>query len=281
MKIGVIVESFRAGLHEGLRKAAEIGAEGVQIYATKGELTPELSPARRDEFVKELGSLGLALSALCGDFGGHGFQVAEDNAGRVEASKGILDLAVDLGTDVVTTHIGAVPSDKSKPKLEAMKAACNELAEYGDRVGASFAVETGPERAKELKEFLDSLSARGVKVNYDPANLVMVTHDDPVAGVGILGDYIVHTHAKDGVHKQDIDAELVYDSFADGNQMGLDYGQYFEEVPLGEGEVDWPAYIQALKDTGFDGFLTIEREVGEDPEADLAKAVKFLRSLGV
>ncbi|HHN47027.1 MAG TPA: sugar phosphate isomerase/epimerase [Planctomycetes bacterium] len=276
-----MVESFRLGLHGGLRKAAEIGADGVQIYATRGELTPEISLKERDGFVKEMDALGIRLSALCGDFGGHGFAVAGENPDRIEKSKKILDLAVDLGTTVVTTHIGVVPRDKTHARYDVMRAACAELAEYGDKVGASFAVETGPEPARELKTFLDSLPARGVRVNYDPANLVMVTHDDPVAGVAALGEYIVHTHAKDGVHKKDIDAERVYGAFADGNIEGLVFSDYFEEVPLGEGEVNWPAYIEALRKAGFDGFLTIEREVGPDPLSDVRKAVDFLRSLGI
>ena len=281
MRIGVMVESFRAGLHEGLRKAKEVGADGVQIYATHGDLTAAWTSQQRSDLVKELKSLGLELSALCGDFGGHGFAVAAENPERIEKSKRVLDLAIDLGTKVVTTHIGAVPKDKKNPKYDVMRAACNELAAYGDKIGASFAVETGPERAAALKEFLDSLSARGVKVNFDPANLVMVTHDDPVKGVETLKNYIVHTHAKDGVHKKDIDAEEVYGAFADGNKKKIKFSDYFGEVPLGEGEVKWPAYIKALKKIGFKGFLTVEREVGKDPAADIKKAVDFLRSLGV
>ena len=62
-----------------------------------------------------------------------------------------------------------------------------------------FAIETGPEKAIVLKEFLDSLGCKGMGVNLDPANFVMVTDQDPVEAVYILKDYIVHTHAKDGV----------------------------------------------------------------------------------
>lgn len=281
MKIGVMVESFRAGLHEGLRKAAQVGANGVQIYATTGELTASWTPKQRSDLVKELKSLGLELSALCGDFGGHGFAAAADNPGRIEKSKRVLDLAVDLGTKVVTTHIGAVPKDRKNPRYDVMRKACDELAAYGDKVGAAFAVETGPETAAQLREFLDSLKARGVRVNFDPANLVMVTHDDPVKGVETLGKYIVHTHAKDGVHKKDCDAEDIYGAFADGNKKKIRFSDYFQEVPLGEGEVKWKEYIAALKKVGYNGFLTVEREVGKDPAADIKKAIDFLKSLGI
>ena len=84
-----------------------------------------------------------------------------------------------------------------------MHNACAELSRFANEMGAYFAIETGPETADRLKSFLDGLGTKGVAVNYDPANFVMVTGDDPVQGVYTLKDYIVHTHAKDGVKLYD------------------------------------------------------------------------------
>ncbi len=280
LKIGVMVESFRLPLRDGIRKAAQIGADGIQVHAVKGETDPdEMKGDARKEFKDFVASQGLKISALCGDLGGHGFERASDNEWKVTKSKKIMDLAVELGTDVVTTHVGCIPADPKDERYVNIKAACEELASYGDGVGAAFAIETGPETVDRLKSFLDGLSARGVRVNYDPANLVMVTGDDPVAGVEKLGDYIVHTHAKDGVRKGEIEPEVLYGWFADGGLEDVRLSDYFLETPLGEGKVDFPAYIRALLDVGYDGFLTIEREVGETPEADIYKAMAFLREL--
>ena len=80
----------------------------------------------------------------------------------------------------MTTHIGVVPESPEHERYKIMQAACAELAEYADSVDAHFAIETGPETSATLKKFLDSLGSRGVGVNLDPANLVMVTGDDPV-----------------------------------------------------------------------------------------------------
>lgn len=275
--IGVMVDSFRLPLKEGIMKAREVGASGIQVYAIQGEMAPEnLSPARRREILDMIKSNGLVVSALCGDLGGHGFAVAADNEWKIGKSKRIMDLAKDLETQVVTTHIGVVPEDLNHPRRKIMQDACEELGEYGDQVGAYFAIETGPETALTLKSFLDSLKSRGVRVNYDPANLVMVTGDDPVQGVYTLKDYIVHTHAKDGVMKKKSDPERVYNFFAEGGIEDLRLEDYFLEVPLGEGQVDFPAYLKALEDIGYQGFLTIEREVGENPEKDIREAVQFL-----
>ncbi|MFC4597289.1 sugar phosphate isomerase/epimerase family protein [Cohnella hongkongensis] len=284
-KIGVIVDSFRVGVREGLIKAKGVGADGVQIYAVSGEMDPaNLSAAARKEWKSYIESLGLEISALVGDLGGHGFQDKLANPAKIEKSKRILDLAVELGTNVVTTHIGIVPDDRNSEVYEAMHLACDELSRYATSMNAYFAIETGPETSAHLKSFLDGLSSKGVSVNFDPANMVMVTGDDPAQGVYNLRDYIVHTHAKDGIRLREVDPRLIYGALGfeplDHEKIAenAESGDAFREVPLGEGAVDWDAYLKALRDIGYGGYLTIEREVGANPEADIAAAVKFLKA---
>ena len=272
--IGIITDSFRTDIRTALEQAAKLGADGVQIYATRGKLSPEqLTPAGRRELLDMVKSNGLVVSALCGDLG-CGFHRPEKNPELIETSKRILDLAKELETNVVTTHIGVVPADPDHPRFRIMQDACGQLAEYADSIDAHFAVETGPETAAVLRVFLDSLHSTGVGVNLDPANLVMVTGDDPVAAVHTLKDYIVHTHAKDGVKLWDRDPELVYGIREDP----LVTSPSFEEVPLGKGSVPFRDYLAALEEIGYKGFLTIEREVGDDPAKDIAAAVEFLKS---
>lgn len=276
MKIGAMVESFRAGFRGGVEKAAALGVEGIQAYATTGELAPEhMTPAKIKETLDIVHSNGLVFSALCGDFG-VGFTDPEKNKIYVEKSKRVVDLAKELGCDVVTTHIGTVPSEENETK-KIMREACHELAVYADSMHAAFAVETGPELATILCDFLDSLGAGGVRVNFDPANLVMVAGDRPETAVKTLGKYIVHTHAKDGImlkRTEGLAVELSPEA-AEHNAM-IDMGKKYLELPLGQGGVNFDTYLPALKETGFNGFLTIEREVGADPEADIGMAVQFL-----
>lgn len=251
-KIGVMADSFRVSVKEGLLRAKEVGAEGVQLYAVSGEMDPDnMTPASRKELKAFIESLGLEVSALCGDLGSPGFKDPAANPNRIAKSKRILDLAVELGTHVVTTHIGKVPNDPNGALYWEMQRACEELAEYASSLKAYFAIETGAESAEELKTFLDSLRTKGVAVNYDPANLAM-GGDDPIRGVYLLKDYIVHTHVKDGIYQQG-------------------------EVPLGEGDVDFGRYFAAIQEIGYQGYLTIERETGDDPEADIRKTVQFIR----
>ncbi len=274
--IGVIIDSFRTDIPTAVKKAAECGAQGIQVYATHGAMSPtELVGSKRAEFKALVEGNGLKISALCGDLGGGGFIHKDKNPERVEYSKRILDLAKELGTDIVTTHIGVVPEDPNHDRFKIMQEACAELAEYADSINAHFAVETGPETSIVLKGFLDSLHSTGVGVNLDPANLVMVTGDDPAKAVHNLKDYIVHTHAKDGKQNFYKDPEIVYGI----KQDVIVTGDSFTEVPLGEGSVNWVEYLNALEEIGFDGFLTIEREVGDNPERDIKAAVNFLNKI--
>ena len=277
--IGVMLESFRLPTPEAVKKAAEVGAKGIQMYCTNGEHAPEnMTPAKCAELLDMLKSYGLRFSALCGDLG-HGFGNAELNPTLIEKSKRIVDLSLTLECGIVTTHIGVVPQDPTHDRYKIMQDACYQLAEYADSVGARFAVETGPETSADLKAFLDSLGGtKGVGVNLDPANLVMVTGDDPVGAVHNLKDYIVHTHAKDGVMLHRGNPEYIYGVVHPVPEefQGI---QYFAEVPLGQGNVHFDTYLAALDEIGYKGFLTIERECGNSPEADIRLAVEHLNAV--
>lgn len=277
MKIGAMVESFRLGFKGGVMKAAELGIQGIQAYATRGDLAPEnMTKDKIKETLDIVQSNGMVFSALCGDFG-HSYADEETNAIYIEKSKRILDLSKELGCNVVTTHVGRIPVEENRNK-EIMRKACRELAEYADSVEAAFAVETGSESGQVLGEFLDSLGAGGVRVNFDPANLVMCVDDRPENALKYIGKYVVHTHAKDGIMlRKKVEEAIKIGAEAKEHQAMIDMGHKYLELPLGQGDVDFDIYLPALAATGFDGFLTIEREVGDSPEEDIAMAVTFLK----
>lgn len=278
LPIGIIADMLQLPYRESIEACKKLGAQGVQLYAVEGELAPEnMTTESLNEKNAILRDNGLKVSALCGDLGGHGFTRADENPKKIEKSKRIVDLALKMDTNIVTTHIGVVPHDENCDTYKILREACNELANYAHSVGAFFAIETGPEPADRLKKFLDSLDTNGVGVNLDPANLVMVTDDDPVKAVYTLKDYIVHTHAKDGVMLEKTDPQIVYDFFAEGGIGDLNLARYFLETPLGEGNVDFANYLKALEDIGYTGYLTVERECGEDRFGDIEKAVNFLK----
>ncbi len=265
-KIGVITQSFKMPLMQAIDYAKNLGVDGVQIYATCGELAPEnITPTIIKEVKDKINSNNLVISALCGDFGGSGFTMEEENQDRIEKTKRIIDLALELNTNIITTHIGIIPEEKQSRQRKIMLNACEQISRYANDMGATFAIETGPEKAIILKEFLDEIQTGGIGVNMDPANLVMVAGDDPVQAVYTLKEYIVHTHAKDGIKLS-----------KNGSPKSENQNNYLE-TPLGQGKVDFDGYLKALNDIGYHGFLTIEREVGDNPIQDIAMAVSFLK----
>lgn len=277
--IGVLLESFRTDIKTALDLAVSVGVSGIQVLATAGELDAEtITVEKRKEFLSMVKDHNLTISALCGDFiccnPNYNFYESSKSQKVIDRSKRILDLAKEMGTDIVTTHVGVIPSNKNCEKYERMLNTCSQLASYAESMNAYFAIETGPEMAVTLKSFLDDLGSKGIGVNLDPANFVMVTGDDPAKAVYTLKDYIVHTHAKDGKRLLEANPEVIYQEI----ETQIQSAKYFEEVPLGEGSVDFDAYLKALEEIGYRGYLTIEREVGEEPAKDIQKAVDFLKN---
>lgn len=272
MKIGVIIEWFKKDFLTALKEAKRIGAEGIQIRPGAIGFAEDASDNEITEAKKIIEGEGLKVSALCGDFGCDMYYT--ENRKEIDRQKRFLDMAKLIGTNIVTTHIGALPETEHCVQYESMHRVCRELADYAKSVDGHFAVETGPEKSAVLKAFLDNLGSDGVAVNLDPANLVMCAGDDPVVAVHNLKDYIVHTHAKDGIMLNSSDTHRIYAAKYYGLKPYT--REVFKEVPLGKGQVKWKPYLNALREIGYDGYLTIEREVGDDPAADIEMAVKFL-----
>lgn len=256
LKVGAFLSSFRLNLKEALAKAQEIGLAGIQLSGLENEVDVEkISSKRAKEITRMFKDHNLVISAVCGDIGGFAVDDEREARSRVERTFRIMDNTRLLGVSIVQTHIGFIAEDFNDKKIVTMRKCLEQIGQYGDKVKVCLATETGPEPAVTMQRFLDLIQLPAIKVNYDPANLVMKGFNC-IQGVAELKDYIVHTHAKDGRKTPD----------AQGRR----------EQPLGQGEVNFPKYIAAMDAIGYQGFYVIEREVGEDPARDIAEAKRFL-----
>ncbi len=278
MKIGAMTSSLRKPLESTLRTYSQMGLQGVQLSLVAEILTGTPEKLRKVRALCE--QYNLEISAVCGDVASTHFCIAEEYLDRAELHCRVVDIAKQLGTKVVTTHIGVVPDDPADPCYPLMVESIRIAADYSARNGVTFAIETGPEKAEVLRDFIEKVASPGLGVNLDPANLRMVSCVDPVHAVEVLGKYIVHTHAKDGVNKVAGSAAARYGMFnPDGSKrVFAEPAAEFLEVPLGQGQVPWDGYLAALRRVGFDGFLTIERECGDNPQGDIELAMNFLKS---
>jgi sugar phosphate isomerase/epimerase len=169
-------------------------------------------------------------------------------------------VAAELGITGLSTHVGFIPpsnQERYAVMIDRVKTVADELAE----AGLNFLLETGQERASELLQFLNDLPSRNVRVNFDPANMILYGAGDPLEAIKTLGRHIGQVHIKDATLS---------------DKPGTNWG---EEVPFGQGQVGPRAFLEALQSIGYRGPLVIEREAGENRIADVRAAVEALRSL--
>jgi L-ribulose-5-phosphate 3-epimerase len=257
LKIGIRLESLGLPLRRGLAEAERLGVSGVQVDAV-GDLAPNtLSETGRREFRHLLRAHNLELTAL-GCPLRRGLDAVENQQPRLEHVQKVLSLSFDLGPRLVIVQAGAVRDDPNEPRMATLRESLTALARHGDRVGAILALETGLEEGAVLAAFLDRFDTGALGVNLDPANLLLHGFD-PYAAVQALGRRIVHSHAKDA--------------------RQASASRAAQEVPLGHGDIEWMKYLALLEEIEYRGWLTIERETGENRLAEVAAGVAFLRRL--
>jgi sugar phosphate isomerase/epimerase len=255
LRIGIVVESTGLSLRPAIAQAAKMAAEGIQVNA-QGDLSPVLlGETGRREFRNLLRSFNQELAALNVPLR-RGLDCAEDLQQRLDYLRAVMQLAFDLGARRVIAPCPAIPADDATPRAQTLRESLRVLGEHGDRIGTVLAVEIGFDPAEKVKQYLAGFDSGSLKVTFDPANFLMHGHD-PLAGLAPLKDFLAHVHARD--------------ARAASLSRGL------EEVPLGAGDIDWMAFTATLQVLDFNGFLTVERDQGEDRLRDVANGVKFLR----
>jgi sugar phosphate isomerase/epimerase len=179
---------------------------------------------------------------------------------RLERLKWALDRTRALNLSDMMLHAGFIP----EPGSSERRAFLDTLAKVGQLAkdaGITVAFETGQETADLLRLTLDELRSPNLKVNFDPANMLLYDMGDPLRAVEILGPDIRSVHVKDA------------------NRTKVP-GTWGEEVPLNHGQVNIPAFVQTLKKVGYCGPLCIEREVGDQQQrlADIRHGIEVIRS---
>lgn len=182
-------------------------------------------------------------------------------AARIARIKQTSDFAKWCGIPAVQTHCGFIPENPNDPLYQEAVGAIREVAQYCHNQRQNFRCETGQETPITLLRTIRDVNVESLGVNLDGANLLMYGKADPVEAVPILGPYIQGVHAKDGLYPTDPKA------------LG-------REVPIGQGKVNFPVFIKKLKEAGYRGPLTIEREIeGAEQTRDILASKAFLEKL--
>lgn len=179
-------------------------------------------------------------------------------ADNLAAARANADLAERLGLSLVTLHAGFIPHEHDDPARARVLERVRTLAGvFADR-GVAIALETGQETAETLNEILDQLP--DVAVNFDPANMILYGMGDPLAALETLGPRVAQLHIKDATPTRTP-------------------GTWGTEVPVGQGAVDWPRFVDIADRVCPDAAMVIEREAGEQRIDDVLAARETIRPL--
>jgi L-ribulose-5-phosphate 3-epimerase len=271
LEIGLM---FWAGrdVRKTLKKVKEFGVRSGQL-GFPGALSLKGAAERwRDALEKEKFS---AVTAVCSYVGEDyadvptvqrtvGLVPESTRAERINRTKAVSDVAAALGIESVACHIGFVPHDEGEPLYVEIRDVTRDICDYCGKNKQAFTLETGQEPAKVLLRFIENVARSNLKINFDPANMILYGTGDPIDALGVLGKLVISVHCKDG------DWPPVDQPTALG-----------KERALGEGSVNIPTFISKLKEIGYTGILSIEREEPDEKkrDADIRKAVSLLKGL--
>jgi sugar phosphate isomerase/epimerase len=266
MRLGLIV-GMGKNPEAALQKVHDLGIPTCQVS------TEDLSDAMLGAIREAVRKFNLEVTAL--NTSGPGPQVYDFYEGpltiglvprlyrsqRIAHLKQASDFAKKLGIPALHTHFGFIPEDPNEPLYKETLQALREVATYLKANGQMMLYETGQETPITLLRAITDVGLDNQFVNLDTANLILYGKGNPVDALDVIGKLVRGTHAKDGLFP------------TDPKKLG-------EEVPIGQGKADFPKLIARLKKLGYDGPLTIEREIsGPRQLEDIRKEKQYLEKL--
>ena len=271
IKLGVVTQLEKnKDVHEQLQKIIDYGFETCQLICWDEEL---LNDKYADIVNAAVKSTGIDITAFwCGWQGPAvwnfyegpvtlGLVPPDYRIYRIQTLIKGAEFTQKIGVPDMATHAGFIPENPCDTNYFGVVSALKYIAENCKSRGLHLLLETGQETPITLKRVIQDTGCDNLGINFDPANLLMYGKANPIEALDIIGRHVRGVHAKDGIYP------------SDGRFLG-------EEKPLGEGKVNFPAFILKLKEIGYQGALTIEREIsGEKQIKDILAAKKLLEVL--
>ncbi len=181
---------------------------------------------------------------------------------RFDETKAISDFAAELGVGVTALHLGFIPEKSDTVAHRDIVELTQQLCDYCQQNAQRLHLETGQETAESLFQFIQDVNRKNLAVNFDPANMILYGSGQPIPALKLLSGHVKSVHCKDAKWAAN---------------PGKEWG---EEVLLGEGDVNIELFLKTLKQIGYEGPLTIEREIsGEQQIKDIEKSVALLQRL--
>jgi sugar phosphate isomerase/epimerase len=270
--IGVFT-SIDAGLGVHLEVAKELEIPSIQLHAPHAA---GRTPQAAEQFLSKLESFGIELTCVFGGFEGEsyadiptvertiGLVPQATRSARLIEMKEISDFTRLLGCSAIGLHIGVVPHDSKSREYAEIVDVTRQMCDHARHNEQTVHLETGQESADGLIQFITDVQRPNLFINFDPANMILYGTGEPIPALRQVGAFVRSIHCKDALWS---------------DKPGVTWGA---EVPLGHGQVNIHTYLSTLKDIGYRGPLTIEREIPQDRErqkSEIQHAVQLLTSL--
>jgi L-ribulose-5-phosphate 3-epimerase len=273
MQIGLIVNlRSDTDISERFTALKSFGLSHCQLVCWDPALITNLDLAR--SIRKTAKMMGITISVFWCGYGGKvvwDFYEGQTTIGlvppstRAERLKTLIagaSFAHELGVSFLATHVGYLPENPFDPNYVGTIAALKELVAACAKKGITFLFETGQETPTTLLRAIQEINKPNVGINLDSANLIMYGKANPCDALDVFGQYVKQLHGKDALYP------------TDGRYLGM-------EKRLGEGKVNYPVLLWKLKQLGFDGDITIEREIqeGEEQNQDIRDGKLYLEGI--
>lgn len=256
-KIGIQLLSLRQPLKKALHTAARLGAAGVEIDVRNQLVPGELSHTGLRQFHKLLEELHLEVCAVS-FYTRDGYDVQDRLERRVDATKQAVRFAHDLRCHVLINHVAWSFSSADDETGQRLLAVLTDLGRFALRYGVVIAARMGGLSPENLAGLIRHIPEEHLGANLDPLELISRGYR-PADAIGLLGPYVRHVHAADGVK----------DTSAGGGS----------EVQLGRGSADFVDLAGRLEEYDYRGYFTVQRQNADAPENQVGQAVRYLQNL--
>lgn len=257
LRIAIATRCLSLPLKSAVRRAAELGASGVQFDPSKEVVPGELSETGRRQLLHLLAELGLSVASF--DFPTRRPLHDPDRLEkRVAALKKAMQLAAQLKASVITLRTGRIPAELDSAERQILIDILNDLARHGNYVGVTLALSPSADQPEAILGVVEAVKQGPIGLNFDPATFV-TAGKSPSAAFRKLHRFVSHVVVRDAVRDAD---------------SGI-------EVPVGRGEVEWDEMLALLDEAGYPGWMTVDRTQGDDRPGDVGRAVQYLTRLAL